>query len=96
MPAYLIADVTRIRDAESYARYVALVPATLAQYGGAYLARGGTVHVLEGNWRPSRLVLVRFDSSRDALHWWNSSEYEAPKKMRQTAAETNLIVVEGM
>ena len=47
MPAYLIAQVD-VKDADRYARYRELVPATIEKFGGRYLARGGRVDALEG------------------------------------------------
>ena len=56
MSAYVIADI-EITDSAGYEEYRRRVPATIAQYGGRYLARGGTVDVLEGEWQPRRLVV---------------------------------------
>ena len=62
MAAYLIVDIARVRDPEAYGRYRGQVSAGLVAAGGRYLARGGAIEVVEGDWRPNRLVLVRFDS----------------------------------
>ena len=53
MPAYLISDVT-MRDAEAFRTYRARAAASIARYGGRYLARGGDVVPLEGTWSPRR------------------------------------------
>ena len=95
MPAYLIADVVTVHDADAYDRYRPLVPPTLERFGGHYLTRGGAVTVLEGDWHPSRIVIVRFDSARTATDWWRSPVYAEAKPLRQEAALTNMIVVEG-
>jgi Domain of unknown function (DUF1330) len=52
MSGYLIADVTAISDPGLYERYQPLVPPSLRAFNGTYLARGGDVTVLEGNWHP--------------------------------------------
>ena len=49
MPAYIIVDIT-ITDPVAYADYKELAAPTVAQYGGRYLARGGAVEILEGDW----------------------------------------------
>ncbi len=51
MAVYAIVNV-RITDADRYAEYRAKAPDTISHYGGKYLARGGAVEVLEGNWDP--------------------------------------------
>jgi len=96
MAGYLIADVTTVTDPALYERYKPLVPPTLRAFNGTYLARSGGVTVLEGRWQPERVVIVRFDSAARAMQWWASDHYRAARIMRQAAAETNMIVVEGV
>jgi uncharacterized protein (DUF1330 family) len=95
MSGYLIADVTDITDPELYERYQPLVLPSLRAFNGTYLARGGDVTVLEGRWRPHRLVIVRFESAARAAAWWDSDHYRDARRMRQAAAQTNMIVVQG-
>jgi uncharacterized protein (DUF1330 family) len=65
VPAYVIANVD-VRDPEAYEEYRALVPATIAEHGGRYTARGGATEVAEGDWKPKRLVIVEFPSVENA------------------------------
>ena len=95
MAGYIIVDV-EVTDPEAYERYKASVPATLAAYGGKFLVRGGRVETLEGGWEPNRLVVLEFESAERAKDWWNSQEYAAPKRLRQSASVTKMIVVEGI
>jgi uncharacterized protein (DUF1330 family) len=60
MPAYVIADAD-VQDPERYERYRAVSPDAIAAGGGRFIARGGEVVVLEGDWRPKRLVLLEFE-----------------------------------
>jgi uncharacterized protein (DUF1330 family) len=96
MPGYLIADVTDVKDAALYQCYRPLVPASLQAFNGTFLTRSGSVTVLEGSWHPERIVVVRFESAARAMQWWASDEYRQARGMRQAAAETNMIVVEGV
>ena len=96
MAAYLIVDVSAIEDPQTYAQYRALVSPGLIQAGGEYLARGGAIDVLEGEWTPQRIVVVRFPSADAARLWWNSAAYSELKRMRQASAHTNMILVEGV
>jgi uncharacterized protein (DUF1330 family) len=95
MSGYLIADVTAISDPGLHERYQPLVPPSLRAFNGTYLARGGDVTVLEGNWHPHRLVIVRFESAARAAARWDSDQYRDARDMRQAATQTNMIVVEG-
>ena len=69
--------------------------ATVEKYGGKFLIRGGKFEKLEGDWHPTRVVLLEFPSLEQAKRWYNSEEYREPKALRFKTAKTNLILVEG-
>ena len=94
MPAYLIADIT-VTDPTAYDEYRKLVPASIAKYGGEFVVRGGEHEVLEGDWRPNRLVVIRFPSLDQARAWHSSAEYAPALAIRQRSAATNSVIVEG-
>ena len=95
MPAYVVVNV-EVQDPVRYEEYKRLAPPSIAAYGGRYLARGGQVHVLEGGWTPKRLVILEFLDAARAKAWWDSPEYAAGKKLRQAAAKTDLVIIEGV
>jgi uncharacterized protein (DUF1330 family) len=94
MPAYIVTQVD-VEDPVRFEDYKPMVPPSLEAFGGRYLVRGGQVENLEGTWAPKRLVLVEFPSLDQAKAWWNSKEYAEAKAIRQAAAKTEMIVVEG-
>ena len=96
LAAFVIVEINGVCDEATYAWYREEVSANLADAGGQYLVRGGNVEVLEGNWRPGRVVVVRFDSVQAARDWWNSPAYAELKSMRQRSTNTNMIIVEGL
>jgi uncharacterized protein (DUF1330 family) len=95
MAAYVIAEV-EVTDAQSYEQYRREVPATLAAFGGRFIVRGGACRALEGDWQPQRLVVLEFPDRAAAQAWWESEAYAAPKALRQRAARTRLLVVDGI
>jgi uncharacterized protein (DUF1330 family) len=94
MSAYIIVEID-ILDPTGYEEYKNLAGATVEKYGGKYIVRGGKTEVLEGDWTPKRIVVLKFESMQRAKEWLNSEEYRAPRKMRHRTAKTNMIVVEG-
>jgi uncharacterized protein (DUF1330 family) len=94
MPAYVIVDIT-VRDRESYERYKQLAAPTVAAYGGRYVVRGGATETLEGSWKPARLVVLEFPDVAAGRAWWASSEYAPAKALRQSCADTEMLVVDG-
>jgi uncharacterized protein (DUF1330 family) len=66
MPAYVIADVTAVTDPATMNEYRQQVPATVAKYDGRFLVRGGAHQVVEGEWTPTRLVVLELPSKEAA------------------------------
>ena len=52
--------------------------------------------MLEGQWDPERLVVLEFESIGRLREWYDSPEYAPLKQLRQEAAATQLVVVEGL
>jgi len=86
MPAYIIVEID-IVDPVGYEGYKNLAGATVAKYG--------KTEVLEGDWKPKRIVVLEFESAQRAKDWLNCEEYREPRKMRHRTARTNMILVEG-
>ena len=95
MAGYIVVQVD-VKDSERYEAYKQMVQPTVDAYGGRFLARGGRVETLEGDWNPSRFVVIEFDSVERAKAWWSSDEYAEAKKLRQETTHTEMIVVEGV
>ena len=95
MAAYVLNDM-EITDPALFEEYKKLSPATVAQYGGRFLARGGRTETLEGDWSPKRLVIIEFPSVEQARAWADSPEYAPAKRLRQLASKSNFIVIEGV
>jgi uncharacterized protein (DUF1330 family) len=95
MAGYVIVNVT-VRDPVQYEEYRRLATPTVSDYGGRYLVRGGPVDVREGHWKPSRLVVLEFPTVERAHAWWDSPEYAPAKAIRQSCADTQLVITEGV
>jgi uncharacterized protein (DUF1330 family) len=95
MAGYIIVDI-EVTNPVGYEQYKALAGATVEKYGGQYIVRGGAAETLEGDWKPKRLVILKFESVARAKEWLNSSEYREPRKMRHRTANSNMVVVEGV
>ena len=95
MAAYVIAEI-EITNPEGYKAYTQAVPATIQQYGGKFVVRGGASQVLEGEWPERRRVILEFPSKEAALKWWNSPEYEKPMALRRANSKGRLILLEGV
>jgi uncharacterized protein (DUF1330 family) len=95
MSAYLVVDIN-VHDPAGYEAYRGQVPPIIAQYGGRYLVRGGAVEVMEGDWQPSRLVIVEFADAAAAKAFLDAPEYAALRRVRQATTTSQLIIVQGV
>jgi uncharacterized protein (DUF1330 family) len=95
MAVYVIADI-EVLDRPSFEGYRQQVPATIAAYGGRYLARGGATEVLEGSWAPQRCVILEFPDMERFQAWWDSPEYAPLKALRVRSTRSHLVVTQGV
>jgi uncharacterized protein (DUF1330 family) len=95
MAAYVISDL-QVRDAELIAQYRPLAAASIAQYGGRYLARFGAIEPVEGGWAPSSIVIVEFETMQRAREWWESPEYAPAREIASRALNRRVIFVDGV
>ncbi len=96
MAVYMIIEAKEVMDKAGYGEYIKKVPQTIEKFGGKYLARGGNVTVVSGDWKPNRVIIVEFASMDKFNAWCRSPEYRAIAPLREQSAKTNAVVVEGI
>jgi uncharacterized protein (DUF1330 family) len=95
-PIFALTDA-QVRDGISFGRYVQGHQNGLRAAGGELLvAGGGRVEVIEGDWQPARLSMVRWPSAAAFRSWWASPEYRPWRELRQTAASAHTVLVAGL
>ena len=95
MAAYIVLNID-VTDPARYPEYAKAAGPIVEQYGGRYLVRGGHAEALEGSVQPKRVVIPEFPSYERAKAWWDCEEYRGPKAIRQSAATSDTILVEGV
>jgi len=90
--AYILVQVT---NPTQYAQYTKLSPGIIEQFGGRFLARGGRTTTLEGPPAKGRVVVIEFPSYERAQEFYDSTEYQAARKVRAGAATAQFVLVEG-
>ena len=94
MAVYFIADI-EVTDPESFEGYKKRVAPIVEKYGGRYLVRGGEPTAVEGDWKPTRIVVLEFPSEEQLKRFATAPEYEPVAAIRHRAANTNAIIVQG-
>jgi len=95
MTAYTVVEID-VTDPEGYEEYRRLAAPTVINSGGKYIVRGGNAQTLEGDWCPTRFVILQFDSVELAKAWWHSEEYAPIKQIRYRTTNSKMILVEGV
>lgn len=96
MKTYLINHLRIPGDVPNTAglSYLEQVEATVAPFGGKWLAQGA-VDVIEGAW-PGSVVLMEFPSRQAAMEWYNSPHYAAIRPLRFNSAISDLVLIDQL
>jgi len=74
--------------------YLEKVEATVAPYGGKWLAMGPAT-VVEGAW-PGSVVLMEFPGREAATAWYNSAGYRAILPLRTKNAISDIVLIDQL
>jgi uncharacterized protein (DUF1330 family) len=53
-------------------------------------------NVVEGTWHGNQTVLLEFESVDAARAWYESEAYQKAVKLRQAAADCNVVILSGI
>ena len=95
MPAYFVVELETTNQA-GMEPYRAAVSATLAQYDGRFLARGGATELIEGGPEPKRIVILEFTDAAAIKRWYNSPEYQKILPGRLANSTCRAFIVDGI
>ena len=93
--AYIIANV-QVTDPAQYEEYKKWSTQAMREHNAEVCVRGGAVQVLEGDWSPQRLVILKFPSVQAAQAFYDSETYGKARAARANAAVMRMVVVEGL
>ena len=93
--AYVLANV-QVTNAQQYEEYKRLSTIAMKAHGAEVCVRGGQTEVLEGDWTPNRVVLLKFPSMDKAKAFYDSPEYQAAKQAREGIAVMRMVLIEGV
>jgi uncharacterized protein (DUF1330 family) len=94
MSAYIIADVTVTNEAQMV-QYREWSTRAMQEFGAEVLVRGGNAASLEGQWRPQRIVVLKFKDRTTAQAYYDSATYTQARKVREGAGSIDMIIVDG-
>ncbi|MBI5716866.1 MAG: DUF1330 domain-containing protein [Burkholderiales bacterium] len=94
-PVFSIVRV-QIRDERAFGDYLAGHLPTIGAFGGRFLAAGAMPQPVEGEWPMRRMIVHQWPSAQVFFQWYEGSPYAPWRQLRQRAAETEMVLVQGI
>jgi uncharacterized protein (DUF1330 family) len=92
--AYVIYARRDETDEEKSRQYSKLVVPQIRDFGGEIVTARGQVHVVEGDWQPKAITILKFENKQALMNWYQSSEYAPLKQMRLESNVGDFVVVD--
>jgi uncharacterized protein (DUF1330 family) len=84
-----------ISDPDGMAAYGRAAGSSIREGGAKVLVVERQPEVVEGKWPATQTVVLEFESVEAARAWYRSESYQAAAKIRQDAAECDVVIVSG-
>ena len=91
---YLVAHI-RVHDKEGFEKFKEMSGPAISEYGGKVLVRNPSPDIREGS-DSGVAIVIEFESIENAREFYESDKYTEARAVRELAADTDLILVEGM
>ena len=95
MSGYIIANV-QVTNPTQYEEYKKWSTLAMKAHNAEVCVRGGQVQLLEGDWAPERVVILKFPTFTAAKAFYETPEYLQAREARAGAAVMRMIAVEGL
>lgn len=94
MKAYLVLDLS-VNDFGGFKKYIAEIPAYIAKHSGKYIVQGVQPTIIEGDWKPERMVIIEFPGRATAEAFLSDPEIQDLFKLRYATTTSKLVLVDG-
>ena len=94
MKAYLVLDLS-VNDFSGFRRYIAEIPAFIAKHSGKYIVQGVQPTIIEGDWKPERIVIIEFPQREKAEAFLGDPQLQDLFKLRHDTTTSKLVLVDG-
>ncbi|MGO9036042.1 DUF1330 domain-containing protein [Mycobacterium sp.] len=93
MPKGYVILTEAVKDTEGMKAYGQAAGAAMG--GVNILAVDAAPKVVEGTWHGNQTVVLEFESVDAARAWYESEAYQKAAKLRQAAADCNVVILSG-
>ena len=95
MPGFVIGQLKEISNPDAFGGYQGAAVPTVVQYGGKLVINSAKVEGADGDWSPTAVVVLEFESVEQARKWYHSPEYQAVVGQRFDSADSAVIIIDG-
>jgi uncharacterized protein (DUF1330 family) len=95
MSAFFVLQIEWTSE-EARKSYVQGLSNMIERNGGRFVVSSKDFQVVEGNWRPGRLIVIEFPTRQALSNWYDSEEYRTLRELRLTNSRSDAVVVEGL
>lgn len=92
--AYLVLDLS-IKEIKGFSEYIQKIPSFIEKHSGRYIVRGEVPEIMEGDWKPERLVIIEFPSRQHAKDFLAEPEAKSLFAIRHKTTDSKLLLVDG-
>ena len=94
MSGYFVLQI-EWKSSDARKTYVERLGDMIQKHGGDYIVASNEYRVVEGNWRPGLLIVIKFPTMKALTEWYDSAEYRSIREFRLDNARCDAVVVEG-
>ncbi|MFO1296357.1 MAG: DUF1330 domain-containing protein [Rubrivivax sp.] len=94
-PVFSIVRV-QIHDMRGFGDYLTGHLPTIGAFGGRFLAAGAMPQPVEGDWPLRRMIVHQWPDAQAFYQWYESSPYVPWRQIRQRAADTDMVLLQGI
>ena len=84
-----------VADNDLYGEYARRATEIESRHKGRPLVVGSADDVVEGQWPRERIVVLEFPSIHAARAWYEDPDYQSLIPLRQQAASSSVLLIEG-
>jgi len=92
--AYLILDLT-IHNFNEFREYIEKIPEFIKKHSGRYVVQGVEPELMEGDWKPERVVVIEFPSKNNAREFLQDPDAQTLFTLRHKTTTSQLLLVDG-
>lgn len=95
MASFFVIEIEKIINQSSYQKYLSQVHSIVQRYNGEYVLKSGKVIPFTGNWKPIKIIIIKFPSIEQLRLCFDSKEYNEIKKYREMSIKGKAIILEN-